>query len=163
MSIKAVTVEDLSISGAVCACCGQLLVDVIRAVIHRRALYHGACWLQLMSARPTQSARSVMQPPPTRRMGGDNRAPSCVLRADKMSLHALKGVRIVVVDDDPLVRTLYAIALREAGATSAGEATETVELVDPHLPGVVVPELPMRRHDSFWLLRGLSNACPRYR
>jgi hypothetical protein len=44
------TLREVPLWGAACARCAQPVLDTVRAVIHRRALYHAACWLQLMSA-----------------------------------------------------------------------------------------------------------------
>jgi CheY-like chemotaxis protein len=75
---------------------------------------------------------------------------------------ALQGVNILVVDDDPRVRGLYALVLREAGATvtASGEATEAVQLADTYPPDVVVTDLRMPRHDGIWLLQELKRRMP---
>jgi CheY-like chemotaxis protein len=71
---------------------------------------------------------------------------------------ALQGLNILVVDDDPRVRGLYAMVLREAGATvtASGAATEAVQLADLHVPDVVVTDLRMPGHDGVWLLQELK-------
>jgi CheY-like chemotaxis protein len=71
---------------------------------------------------------------------------------------ALQGLNILVVDDDPRVRGLYAMVLREAGATvtASGAATEAVQLADLHVPDVVVTDLGMPGHDGVWLLQELK-------
>jgi hypothetical protein len=53
MTVNDVTLGEVSIWGGPCARCGQRVLDITRAVIHRRALYHSACWLQLMSVAAT--------------------------------------------------------------------------------------------------------------
>ena len=75
---------------------------------------------------------------------------------------ALRGLNILVVDDDPHVRALYAIVLREAGATVtlSGTALEAVQLVDLHPPDVVVTDLHMPRHDGVWLLQEAKRRMP---
>jgi CheY-like chemotaxis protein len=75
---------------------------------------------------------------------------------------ALQGLNILVVDDDPRVRGLYAIVLREAGATvtESGAATEALQLTDLHPPDVVVTDLRMPRHDGVWLLQELKQRMP---
>ena len=50
MSGSDVTPDDVCLWGGACARCGQPVLDIARGVIQRRALYHSACWLQLMSA-----------------------------------------------------------------------------------------------------------------
>lgn len=75
---------------------------------------------------------------------------------------ALQGLNILVVDDDPRVRGLYAMVLREAGATvtASGAATEAVQLADLHPPDVVVTDLRMPGHDGVWLLQELKRRMP---
>jgi hypothetical protein len=53
MSANDVTFDAVCIWGSACARCGQPVLDVVRGIIHRRALYHSACWLQLMSVAPS--------------------------------------------------------------------------------------------------------------
>ena len=79
-----------------------------------------------------------------------------------MNRLALKGLNILVVDDDPRVRGLYAMVLREAGATVtlSGAATEAVQLADLHPPDVVVTDLRMPRHDGVWLLQEAKRRMP---
>jgi hypothetical protein len=36
-------------TGARCVRCGEPVLDIPAAVIHRRLLYHAPCWLQMMS------------------------------------------------------------------------------------------------------------------
>jgi hypothetical protein len=43
--------------GSRCAHCGKIVLDVVRAVIHARAVYHCACWLQVISASARPEAR----------------------------------------------------------------------------------------------------------
>ena len=75
---------------------------------------------------------------------------------------ALQGLNVLVVDDDPRVRGLYVMVLREGGATviASGAATEAVQLADLHLPDVVVTDLRMPRHDGVWLLQELKRRMP---
>lgn len=79
-----------------------------------------------------------------------------------MNRLTLQGLHILVVDDDPRVRGLYAMVLREAGATVtlSGEATEAVQLADLHPPDVVVTDLRMPRHDGVWLLQEVKRRMP---
>jgi DNA-binding NtrC family response regulator len=72
------------------------------------------------------------------------------------------GLNVLVVDDDPRVRGLYAMVLREAGATvtASGEATEAVQLAEAYSPDVVVTDLRMPRHDGIWLLQELKRRMP---
>ena len=79
-----------------------------------------------------------------------------------MASATLDGLNVLVVDDDPTVRGLYATVLRQAGAvvTSSGVATEALALVDLRTPNVVVTDLRMPGHDGIWLLRELKLRLP---
>jgi DNA-binding NtrC family response regulator len=74
----------------------------------------------------------------------------------------LEGVKILVVDDDPRVRSLYAIVLREAGAmvTASGTAAEAVHLADLEPADVVITDLRMPGYDGIWLLHQLKAHRP---
>ena len=74
----------------------------------------------------------------------------------------LQGVNILVVDDDPRVRGLYAMVLREAGATvtASGTAAEAVQLADLQPVDVVLTDLRMPGHDGIWLLHQLKSHMP---
>ena len=43
------TIEEIAVLGTPCADCGQPVVDIVRAVVYRRALHHSACWLEVIS------------------------------------------------------------------------------------------------------------------
>jgi DNA-binding NtrC family response regulator len=75
----------------------------------------------------------------------------------------LRGLRILVVDDDPAVRGLYVVVLQQAGATvtSSGLASEAVNLIDLEVPDAVVTDVQMPTHDGIWLLRELKARLPR--
>ena len=76
---------------------------------------------------------------------------------------ALRGVHIIVVDDDSSVRALYAIVLREAGATvvASGTASEAIQLAELLQPGdVVVTDVCMPERDGVWLLQELITRMP---
>ena len=70
---------------------------------------------------------------------------------------------VLVVDDDPGVRSLYVLLLRQAGATvtSSGIASEAVGLIDLQSPDVVITDLHMPAHDGIWLLREIKARLPR--
>lgn len=74
----------------------------------------------------------------------------------------LRGVMTLVVDDDPGVRGLYVVVLRQAGATvtSSGVASEAVKLIDLCAPDVVITDLQMPTHDGIWLLREIKARLP---
>jgi len=79
-----------------------------------------------------------------------------------MAPATLGGLNVLVVDDDPTVRGLYATVLRQAGAavTSSGVATEALALIDLQTPHVVVTDLRMPGHDGIWLLHQLKSRLP---
>ena len=74
----------------------------------------------------------------------------------------LQGVNILVVDDDARTRGLYAMVLREAGATvtASGTAAEAVQLSDLQPANVVITDLRMPGHDGIWLLDQLKAHRP---
>jgi CheY-like chemotaxis protein len=74
----------------------------------------------------------------------------------------LNGLRILLVDDDPIVRALYVYVLQEAGAAvvSSGLATEALQLIDLQAPDAVVTDLKMPEHDGIWLLEELRARLP---
>ena len=52
-----ISVEEPRVRPGGCVRCGWPVVDIFRAVVHRRAMYHAECWLQLMStAAPRKGA-----------------------------------------------------------------------------------------------------------
>ena len=75
---------------------------------------------------------------------------------------SVEGVNIVVVDDDPRVRGLYAVVLREAGAivTASGTAAEAIYLANLEPNDVVITDLRMPEHDGIWLLQQLKAHRP---
>jgi len=74
----------------------------------------------------------------------------------------LRGLRILLVDDDPTVRGLYVVVLQQAGATvtSSGLASEAVNLIDLEVPDAVVTDVQMPTHDGIWLLREIKARLP---
>jgi CheY-like chemotaxis protein len=70
----------------------------------------------------------------------------------------LQGVSILLVDDDPRVRGLYTMVLREAGAmvTTSRTAVEAVQLADLQRTDIVVTDLRMPGRDGVWLLQQLK-------
>ena len=74
----------------------------------------------------------------------------------------LNGLRVLLVDDDPIVRALYVCVLQEAGAAvvSSGLATEALQLIDLQAPDAVVTDLKMPEHDGIWLLEELRARLP---
>jgi DNA-binding NtrC family response regulator len=74
----------------------------------------------------------------------------------------LHGTRILIVDDDPVVRGLYAFVLQEARATviSSGLAIEALGLIDLREPDAVVTDLKMPDRDGTWLLGEIRHRLP---
>jgi two-component system C4-dicarboxylate transport response regulator DctD len=74
----------------------------------------------------------------------------------------LDGLRILLVEDDPIVRGLYVSILQDAGAVvvSSGLATEAVGLIDLQTPDAVVTDLQMPERDGIWLLKQLQARLP---
>ena len=74
----------------------------------------------------------------------------------------LSGLRILLVDDDPVVRALYVCVLQDAGAAvvSSGLAAEALQLIDFDAPDAVVTDLKMPEHDGIWLLQQLKARLP---
>ena len=67
----------------------------------------------------------------------------------------LRGVSIVVVDDNLDARVIFTSVLRQAGAVvaAAGSAMGAARRLKHLRPDVVITDLSMPRHDGLWLLR----------
>ncbi len=74
----------------------------------------------------------------------------------------LRGVRVVVVDDEPDARQLIATMLTNAGAEVevAGSAREALEAVRKHRPDMVVSDIGMPDEDGYALVRELRALSP---
>ena len=74
----------------------------------------------------------------------------------------LSGVKILVVDDDAVVRGLYTIVLRDAGAsvTASATASEGIDFATANCPDVVITDFRMPGRDGGWLLRELRARMP---
>lgn len=68
---------------------------------------------------------------------------------------ALRGVEVLLVDDDVAVREVLAELLQEYGArvAAAASAREALELLSRVRPRVVITDVRMPGEDGFWLLR----------
>jgi CheY-like chemotaxis protein len=68
---------------------------------------------------------------------------------------ALRGVEVLLVDDDAAVREALAELLQEHGArvAVAAGAREALELLSRARPSVVITDVRMPGEDGFWLLR----------
>lgn len=69
----------------------------------------------------------------------------------------LKGVRALVVDDDPDNLEVFSVALAACGALvmTASRAQEAVRVVTTRLVDVVVSDIAMPEGDGYWLIREL--------
>ena len=76
----------------------------------------------------------------------------------------LRGLKVLIVDDDVEARDLVATALRRAGAhvRTAANATEALADVTEHPPAVIVSDLEMPGEDGFALIRRLRALAPEH-
>ena len=74
----------------------------------------------------------------------------------------LRGVRVLVVDDDDDARELLASIFEvfSAEVVSAGGAREALRVARSQAPHVVVTDLMMPGEDGYWLLRQLRQETP---
>jgi CheY-like chemotaxis protein len=84
------------------------------------------------------------------------------IKADADGL--LKGVRVLVVDDEEDARTLVAMALGQYGAqvSMAGSAAEAFALLSGpgELPGVIISDIGMPEIDGYTFIRRLRSLSP---
>jgi CheY-like chemotaxis protein len=83
-------------------------------------------------------------------------------RSGYFSVDSLKGVHVLVVDDEPLARDVLRDILEYCGALvltvgSAREALESMRLIKPD---VLVTKLDLGDDDGFWLLRQVRGLKP---
>lgn len=69
----------------------------------------------------------------------------------------MTGLRILIVDDDPDILELFAVALTTCGAeiTAAANATDALALAIQVSPHVIVSDIAMVGEDGYWLIRRL--------
>ena len=67
---------------------------------------------------------------------------------------SLRGVRILVVDDDENSADYFTVALRSAGATvtATASAPDALRVIGGERPDVVLSDIAMPGHDGYWLL-----------
>jgi CheY-like chemotaxis protein len=70
----------------------------------------------------------------------------------------LLGLRVLVVDDDPDVLELFAVALTACGAdvTTVDNARDAVALAARTRPHAIVSDIAMVGEDGYWLVRELK-------
>ena len=76
----------------------------------------------------------------------------------------LRGLQVLVVDDDREARERVATALRSVGALvrTAGNAIDALADVDKHPPSVIVSDLEMPGEDGYQLIRRLRALAPEH-
>jgi signal transduction histidine kinase/ActR/RegA family two-component response regulator len=121
------------------------LIDLHGGTVHAesKGAGHGSSFsvdIPLMQASSDQTGAAQSEPPlttePTRR---------------------LNGVRVLVVDDDVDSRDLMTHLLERAGAavTTAGSASEALEMIEALAPDVLVSDVGMPQQDGYALVRTL--------
>lgn len=75
---------------------------------------------------------------------------------------SLRGLRVLVVEDDEDTRELLITVLQRASATveSAGSAKEGLERFGQFRPDVLLSDLAMPGEDGYWLIRHVRNLSP---
>ncbi|HTV20010.1 MAG TPA: response regulator [Polyangiaceae bacterium] len=74
----------------------------------------------------------------------------------------LRGLEIVVVDDEPDARELVACALEHCGAhvRMAGDAGAARALLATQLPDVIISDIAMPDEDGYDLIRSVRSSLP---
>jgi CheY-like chemotaxis protein len=82
--------------------------------------------------------------------------------SDPESLQLLRGVHVLLVDDDKETVDLLSTILRYSGALvmNAGSARAALRALQTVKPNVVVADLTMPDEDGYWLLREIRNLTP---
>ena len=68
--------------------------------------------------------------------------------------HRLKGIRVVVVDDQEGPRTLFheVLVLEGAEVTAVSSAREALAAIEREIPDVLVSDIMMPNEDGYWLI-----------
>jgi len=74
----------------------------------------------------------------------------------------LRGIRILVVDDDPDAREIFAASLILAGAEvqTAASARQALTFLKARVPDAVVTDMSMPGEDGLWLLNQIKRHSP---
>jgi CheY-like chemotaxis protein len=74
----------------------------------------------------------------------------------------LRGLSILVVDDQPYIRDLLHIRLEAEGASveTAGSAQQALEILETFRPALVLTDIHMSGEDGVWLLHRLRELRP---
>ena len=75
----------------------------------------------------------------------------------------LRGVKVVVVDDDAASLEYFAVALESCGATvtTASTAVDALRLVERERPHAVLSDIAMTGEDGYWLVRHIRGLADR--
>lgn len=87
--------------------------------------------------------------------GGGMSTPAGAAHGSARSAEALRGVRVLVVDDDTDTLTLLAIALRAQGALvdAASNAEDGLNALAQHRPQVLLSDISMPQQDGYEFIR----------
>ena len=74
----------------------------------------------------------------------------------------LRGVRVLVVDDDPDAREIFSASLIHAGAEvqTAASARQALGILKARVPDVAVTDMSMPGEDGLWLLNQIKQHSP---
>ena len=110
----------------------------LQAAAHRRGHHHR----RLSIASEPSGGHRIARPAPEPR------------RVLSLEQERLRGVPVLVVDDEPDVRELLLFILGESGAAvrAAGSADEALRRIREAPPAVIVSDLSMPDRDGYWLI-----------
>jgi CheY-like chemotaxis protein len=74
----------------------------------------------------------------------------------------LRGIRVLVVDDDPDAREIFTASLIHAGAEvqTAASARQALRILKARVPDVAVTDMSMPGEDGLWLLNQIKQHSP---
>ena len=90
-----------------------------------------------------------------------HRAPEMTI-LDHGSIETLRGVHVLLVDDDKEAVELLATILRYSGALvlGAGSARAALKALQTVKPDILVTDIAMPEEDGYWLLREVRSLSP---